>query len=128
MPNQTERADLQVERTRCVKSQFNCDASPISTLHKVNRKVASNFVTKERSLDSESQEEEHNFSDLLNLSVCAPSTANALPAGVSGIPHLQELQQSFSVANSMTSSDISSLANLGELCSNEQCQYMKDLF
>lgn len=102
---------VQIERSRCVKSQTNnCDASPLNTLHKVNRKAA--FVAKDvTSVDSESQEEEHNFSDLLNLSVCAPSCTNPIP--VSGIPHLQELQQSFSVANSMTSSDISSLANLG---------------
>lgn len=59
------------------------------------------LATKERSQDSESQEEEHNFSDLLNLSVCAPHVHSG------AVPHM------FSVANSMTSSDISSLANLG---------------
>lgn len=90
------------------KSQYyNCDASPLATLHRVNKKVASNILTKDRSVDSESQEEEHNFSDLLNLSVCVPSTLTHIPPGISHI------QQSYSVTNSMTSSDISSLANLG---------------
>lgn len=71
-------------------------------MHRVNKKVVSSVLTKDRSVDSESQEDEHNFSDLLNLSVCMPS----IPAHIApGIAH--------SVANSMTSSDISSLANLG---------------
>lgn len=84
--------------TKC----YNCDASPLATLHRANKKVASSVLTKDRSVDSESQEDEHNFSDLLNLSVCIPS----IPAHIQpGITH--------SVANSMTSSDISSLANLG---------------
>lgn len=86
---------------------YNCDASPLATLHRVNKKVASSVLTKDRSVDSESQEEEHNFSDLLNLSVCIPSTPAHIPPGTSHI------LQSYSVTNSMTSSDISSLANLG---------------
>lgn len=70
--------------TRC--QQQICDASPLSTLHKVNRKVASSFVKKEHSQDSESQEEEHNFSDLLNLSVCV--TSSHIAAGKSNSNHL----------------------------------------
>lgn len=96
-------------RYRDPKSQHNnCDASPLTTLHRVNRKIAPTHLNKDRSVDSESQEEEHNFSDLLNLSVCVPSTpAHVVHAGA------LHTQQSYSVANSMTSSDISSLANLG---------------
>lgn len=55
---------------------------------------------------SESQEDDHNFSDLLNLSVCLPNLNHQLPT------QAQDLHQ-YSVVNSITSSDISSLANLG---------------
>lgn len=62
----------------------------------------------ESSLDSEtSQGEEVNFSELLNLSVCAPSILNC---------DIQEQNvdlPQYSIANSVTVSDISSLANLG---------------
>lgn len=72
--------------TRC--QQQNCDASPLSTLRKVNRKVASSFVKKEHSQDSESQEEEHNFSDLLNLSVCVTSSHVAAGKELSNLAKL----------------------------------------
>ncbi|CAH2003031.1 unnamed protein product [Acanthoscelides obtectus] len=55
--------------------------------------------------DSESQEDENNFSDLLNLSVCMPGVIERMDTVNS-----QEFQ--FSVTNSI-GSDISSLANLG---------------
>ncbi|GLV34211.1 uncharacterized protein CBL_00141 [Carabus blaptoides fortunei] len=77
-----------------------------------------NVISTENSMDSEmSLGEEHNFSELLNLSVCAPISGDM--SALTGIgeydtnQHLAELQQSYSIANSVTVSDISSLANLG---------------
>ncbi|XP_022918359.2 uncharacterized protein [Onthophagus taurus] len=77
----------------------------------VNKKLHINGgIVKNSSVDSESQEDDHNFSDLLNLSVCLPSSVIHLPSGMqSNAIH----EQNYSVTNSMTSSDISSLANLG---------------
>lgn len=95
-----------------VKESKGCDASPSNITGKVNRKLYFTVLSKERSVDSESQEDDHNFSDLLNLSVCAPSSVTHI-ALTTAQSNINELQQSFSVANSMTSSDISSLANLG---------------
>lgn len=81
------------------------------------------IISNENSLDSEtSQGDEHNFSELLNLSVCAPSSIINMDINnpLSGIGeydatghNMAELQQSYSIANSVTVSDISSLANLG---------------
>lgn len=62
----------------------------------------------ERSQDSDSQDSEHNFSDLLNLSVCVPTSVTPVQSS----HHLQELLQ-YGFTDSMTGSDISSLANLG---------------
>ncbi|KAJ8985049.1 hypothetical protein NQ317_016960 [Molorchus minor] len=88
------------------KSQNNCDASAANS--KVNRRLTKHKLSKD---DSESQDEDHhNFSDLLNLSVCMPSSVAQLENPVQSSPHLQELQ--YSVTNSI-GSDISSLANLG---------------
>ncbi|KAJ8967519.1 hypothetical protein NQ314_002834 [Rhamnusium bicolor] len=87
------------------KSQNNCDAS--AAISRVNRRIAKHKLSKE---DSESQDEDHNFSDLLNLSVCMPSSVVQLENPIQSSPHLQELQ--YSVTNSI-GSDISSLANLG---------------
>ncbi|KAJ8912930.1 hypothetical protein NQ315_017260 [Exocentrus adspersus] len=87
------------------KSQNNCDAS-VATC-RVNRRITKNKLSKE---DSESQDDEHNFSDLLNLSVCMPSSIVQLDNPIQSSSHLQELQ--YSVTNSI-GSDISSLANLG---------------
>lgn len=76
----------------------------------INTKSISNRLPKEISQESE---EEPNFSELLNLSVC-----NAAPPpdiGVIGNHHIGALSSAhplFSVTNSMTGSDISSLANL----------------
>lgn len=94
-------------------TEANCDGfNANSQVHIVNKKLNLNTLTKERSVDSESQDDEHNFSDLLNLSVCLPSSVIHLSNGMqSHATH--DLQQSYSVTNSMTSSDISSLANLG---------------
>ncbi|XP_018568050.1 uncharacterized protein LOC108908486 isoform X2 [Anoplophora glabripennis] len=88
------------------KSQNNCDASA-ADMCRVNRRITKNKLSKD---DSESQDEEHNFSDLLNLSVCMPSSVIHLENPIQSSPHLQELQ--YSVTNSI-GSDISSLANLG---------------
>ncbi|XP_008198497.1 uncharacterized protein LOC103314369 isoform X1 [Tribolium castaneum] len=85
------------------KCQTNCDASP----YKKIKKPILQRLPKDRSQDSD---EDHNFSDLLNLSVCVPSSVVNLGASIQS-SHLQELQ--YSVTNSMTGSDISSLANLG---------------
>ncbi|GJQ75455.1 hypothetical protein Trydic_g17545 [Trypoxylus dichotomus] len=93
--------------------EVNCDGFQASTqVHIVNKKLNLHVLTKERSVDSESQDDDHNFSDLLNLSVCLPSSVIHLPNGMQSHA-MQDLQQSYSVTNSMTSSDISSLANLG---------------
>ncbi|XP_065173998.1 uncharacterized protein [Atheta coriaria] len=64
------------------------------------------------SVESES-DPEHNFSDLLNLSVCAPSSlvASSVVINAQSNPQMDMIYNS--VTNSMTSSDISSLANLG---------------
>ncbi|CAH0555738.1 unnamed protein product [Brassicogethes aeneus] len=86
------------------KNQTSCDGTPA---HKRGTKR----VLKQRSSDSESQEESHNFADLLNLSVCMPSNVvylNKTP--IHSNPLLQELH--YSVTNSMTGSEVSSLANL----------------
>ncbi|KAB0795034.1 hypothetical protein PPYR_11873 [Photinus pyralis] len=97
-------------------NQTNCDYSPpLNVAHKsakkTNRIVSSHEYA---SIDCESQEEDHNFSDLLNLSVCIPSTITHLPLGTvtTSSSHSHDIQQ-YSVVNSITSSDISSLANLG---------------
>ncbi|RZC33590.1 uncharacterized protein BDFB_002081, partial [Asbolus verrucosus] len=90
------------------KSQSNCDASPYK---KIKKPINTQKLPKDRSQDSESQDEDHNFSDLLNLSVCVPSSVINLGTSIQSSHHLQELQ--YSVTNSMTGSDISSLANLG---------------
>lgn len=88
-----------------------CDGFHANTqVHIVNKKL--NILAKDRSVDSESQDDEHNFSDLLNLSVCLPNSVIHMPNGMQSHA-MQDLQQSYSVTNSMTSSDISSLANLG---------------
>lgn len=82
------------------------------------------IISTENSMDSETshQSDEHNFSELLNLSVCAPSSIINMDINnpLSGIGeydatghNMAELQQSYSIANSVTVSDISSLANLG---------------
>lgn len=72
---------------------------------KVGRRTIYKRIVQESSLDSEtSQGEEHNFSELLNLSVCASSLVNC---------ELQQVEPQYSIANSVTVSDISSLANLG---------------
>ncbi|KAI4461475.1 hypothetical protein MML48_5g00006571 [Holotrichia oblita] len=93
--------------------EVNCDGFHANTqAHIVNKKLNLNVLAKDRSIDSESQDDDHNFSDLLNLSVCLPSSVIHLPNGMQSHA-VQDLQQSYSVTNSMTSSDISSLANLG---------------
>ncbi|KAK4876389.1 hypothetical protein RN001_012811 [Aquatica leii] len=97
-------------------SQRNCDCSSPITIAQKNTK-RTNRTTSLReytSLDCESQEDDHNFSDLLNLSVCIPSTITQLPLGTVTTSSSQshDIQQ-YSVVNSITSSDISSLANLG---------------
>ncbi|XP_050304306.1 uncharacterized protein LOC126741885 isoform X2 [Anthonomus grandis grandis] len=61
----------------------------------------------QRSQDS--TEDEELFSALLNLSICAPNSGEQ--AHPQSVTMLQELH--FGVTNSMTGSDISSLANLG---------------
>lgn len=62
-------------------------------------------LIQEGSLDSEtSQGEDHNFSELLNLSVCASSLINC---------EQHNVEPQYSITNSITVSDISSLANLG---------------
>ncbi|CAH1378871.1 unnamed protein product [Tenebrio molitor] len=105
LPNNVEQlATGRVES----KSQSNCDASPYK---KIKKPINTQKIPKDRSQDSESQDEEHNFSDLLNLSVCVPSSVVNLGASIQSNHYLQELQ--YSVTNSMTGSDISSLANLG---------------
>lgn len=118
LPNQpqTERLVNRNVESREILNQHqqNCDSTS-SSLTQIAKKHNFTILSKDRSLDS-SQDEEHNFSELLNLSVCIPSVLNQLPlenipGGHSTIP--QELQQSFSVTNSVTSSDVSSLANLG---------------
>lgn len=91
--------------------------SHAATAHRPKKTV----ISTENSIDSEtSQGDEHNFSELLNLSVCAPSSIiNCDISALTGIgeydtsQNLAELQQSYSIANSVTVSDISSLANLG---------------
>lgn len=115
MPNEVEESSSVANEITGNPSQCNCDASPSNLATKVNRKLNFTVLSKELSVDSESQEDDHNFSDLLNLSVCAPSSVTHLPLEnlITTQSNQQELQQSFSVTNSMTSSDISSLANLG---------------
>lgn len=98
VPN--EESCNRTDRLVSSKNQTNCDGSPA---HKNRKKLL-----KERSSDSESQED--NFSDLLNLSVCLPSNVVYLKTPIHSNPLLQELH--YSVTTSMTGSDVSSLANL----------------
>ncbi|XP_017775368.1 PREDICTED: uncharacterized protein LOC108561810 [Nicrophorus vespilloides] len=84
-----------------------------ATPARFSRKLIFNKA-KTHSADSESGGEEHNFSDLLNLSVCLPSgSITTQLAATQSNPQMTDMIQSYSVTNSMTSSDISSLANLG---------------
>ncbi|XP_074031242.1 uncharacterized protein isoform X2 [Leptinotarsa decemlineata] len=85
-------------------SQNICDALAAIRL---STKLSKHKLSKD---DSESQDDDHNFSDLLNLSVCMPSNATHLENPKRASTHMQELQ--YSVTNSI-GSDISSLANLG---------------
>ncbi|CAH1154081.1 unnamed protein product [Phaedon cochleariae] len=97
----TTMPNVENTRTGSVESKCQniCDASAAIRLSK---RLHKHKLSKD---DSGSQtEDDHNFSDLLNLSVCVPS----IP--VQTTPQLQELQ--YSVTNSI-GSDISSLANLG---------------
>lgn len=76
---------------------------------KIEKRIFPRNLIAESSLDSEtSQGEEHNFSELLNLSVCAPSSIINCD-----IPEQNVDLPQYSIANSVTVSDISSLANLG---------------
>lgn len=101
------------------------ESSLTNTLNKTTRKLNLTRIAN-RSVDSD---EDHNFSDLLNLSICLP-THGGVSTSASGAVHsigvsgrsasdqhgpqdLVHMQNSYSVTNSMTSSDISSLANLG---------------
>lgn len=74
---------------------------------KLRRKLNEHNLSKE---DSESQDDDHNFSDLLNLSVCMPSSVIHFENPIQSSPHTNDIQ--YSVTNSICS-DISSLANLG---------------
>lgn len=60
----------------------------------------------QRSQDS--TEDEEVFSALLNLSICAPNSVEQTH------PQVTTILQDLGVTNSMTGSDISSLANLGK--------------
>ncbi|KAF5292616.1 hypothetical protein FQA39_LY13949 [Lamprigera yunnana] len=97
-------------------TQRNCDcSSPLNVAQRGTKKTnRTTSLLEYASLDCESQEDDHNFSDLLNLSVCIPSNITPLPLGTvtTSRSHSQDIQQ-YSVVNSITSSDISSLANLG---------------
>ncbi|KAG5881576.1 hypothetical protein JTB14_035020 [Gonioctena quinquepunctata] len=86
------------------KSQNICDASAAIRL---STKLSKHKLSKD---DSGSQDDDHNFSDLLNLSVCVPGVAGHLENPKRSSPHMRDLQ--YSVTNSI-GSDISSLANLG---------------
>lgn len=74
---------------------------------KLHRKINQCNLSKE---DSESQDDDHNFSDLLNLSVCMPSSVIHFDNPIQSSAHTNDIQ--YSVTNSI-GSDISSLANLG---------------
>lgn len=87
------------------KCQNNCDESA-AAMPKLHRKI-NQHLSKE---DSESQDDDHNFSDLLNLSVCMPSSVIHFENPIQSSPHTNDIQ--YSVTNSICS-DISSLANLG---------------
>lgn len=86
------------------KCQTVCDAQV--TIPAIPRKLTKPKFSKE---DSESQDEDHNFSDLLNLSVCVPSSVIHSDNPIQTSPQNHEF---YSVTNSI-GSDISSLANLG---------------
>lgn len=58
-----------------------------------------------KAAERSSEEDDNYFSDLLNLSVCVPTTQSTAPT--------TQQQPNTSVTTSMTGSDISSLANLG---------------
>ncbi|XP_057656478.1 uncharacterized protein LOC130894006 isoform X5 [Diorhabda carinulata] len=85
------------------KSQNVCDVPAIASTK--TKQLQRHKITKE---DSESQEDDPNFSDLLNLSVCLPSSVPHFENPIQTVP--EDLQ--YSVTNSI-GSDISSLANMG---------------
>lgn len=85
-------------------------------LHKNPNIIKKNVLSTDNSIDSENQGDDNNFSELLNLSMCVPSRIiNCSIGELCNYDHqnLTDLQQSYSLANSVTVSDISSLANLG---------------
>ncbi|XP_072383001.1 uncharacterized protein [Diabrotica undecimpunctata] len=97
--------DLENARTGRVesKSQNVCDVP--ATFPSKTRQLQKHKISKD---DSGSQEDDHNFSDLLNLSVCLPSSVPHFENPIQTAP--EDLQ--YSVTNSI-GSDISSLANMG---------------
>lgn len=109
------RTTLSIPPIHCLASKFSgrvenkcqsvCDAQ-VSTPAKLTRRPMKPKFSKE---DSESQDDEHNFSDLLNLSVCVPSNVTHCDNPIQTSPQSHEF---YSVTNSI-GSDISSLANLG---------------
>ncbi|KAF5278788.1 hypothetical protein FQR65_LT15516 [Abscondita terminalis] len=96
------------------KTKKNCNCFLPINIEQTKNTNKTTSLPEYTSLDCESQEDDHNFSDLLNLSVCIPSTITHLPLGTvtTSTMHSHEIQQ-YSVVNSITSSDISSLANFG---------------
>ncbi|CAG9860716.1 unnamed protein product [Phyllotreta striolata] len=101
VPNEREQA----KTGRIVsKSQPVCDVQPVDLLTKSSKFQLRKFMKE----DSGSMEDDQNFSDLLNLSVCLPSSVPNLEQPVQTAPG--DLQ--YSVTNSI-GSDISSLANMG---------------
>lgn len=89
-----------------IKCQNICDESA-AAMPKLHKKLNDYKLCKE---DSGSQDDDHNFSDLLNLSVCMPSSVIHFDNPIQSSPHTNDIQ--YSVTNSI-GSDISSLANLG---------------
>lgn len=121
-----EHIDSAAHSYEKAESTYKNNQQKINVTNNVNekRKLKNNLMEnrnsfiKDSSVDSEiSQGDEHNFSDLLTLSVCVPGTITNYGTTCeisSDFETNQNLpEQPYSIANSITVSDISSLANLG---------------
>lgn len=109
-PSHASKQQYTTKTTSFVSNPTNSGTGQSSKLEddKFEKRTIPKHLIQGNSIDSEtSQGDEHNFSELLNLSVCASSVVNC--------DLQQNVEPHYSIANSITVSDISSLANLGKI-------------